>query len=207
MNRLGLLALVVAASASAQDIHNGTISIVGPNEYIDHYNTYTLEVWGQWDSPEFIEGVSAMAGFGFDIVQTVGQEQIVSVGNLQYAPWAAAFGNVPAIVGNDMLGISSGQLANLFGFLNPDIDLSNPILLFTFEITTGEEHVWNIEFTPTNPNANGGLSFYPDNEDGASIIAPNDADTSLTMNSWAYFIPSPGSVVPLLLLAAVRRRR
>ncbi len=207
MNKLGLLALVVAASASAQDIHNGTITIVGPNEYIDHYSTYTLEVWGQWDSPDFIEGVSAMAGFGFDIEQTIGQEQIVSVGNLQYAPWAAAFGTDPTIVGNDMLGISGGQLANLFGILNPDIDLGNPILLFTFEITTGEEHVWNIEFTPTNPNVNAGLSFYPDSENGASIIAPNDADTSLTMNSWAYYIPSPASTVPLFLMLAARRRR
>lgn len=59
-----------------------------------------------------------------------------------------------------------------------------------------------------NPHPGGGLSFYPTWQDGASIIAPNDADTALHLIGWEYVVPSPSSWVAMgLMMLAGRRRR
>lgn len=203
----GLAALVWPTCAQAQDLHNGFIWIEGPNEVLESNTTYTLEVWGRMESPAFITGDSAIAGFGIDIRNTAGADQIASISNVQIADWAAGFGTVGTILIIDLLNTSGGQLANLWGILNPNIDLSNPIPLFTFDFTTANVPIENLEFTPMDPNVNGGLSFYPDIEDGATIITPNDAETSLTLTPWTYQIPAPGTLVPLVLLGVIGRRR
>jgi hypothetical protein len=207
MNRLGIIVLLIAGTAWGQTIHNGFIWIEGPDEVLESNTTYTLEIWGRIESPAFITGDSAIAGFGIDIRNTAGRDQIDSISNIQIADWAAGFGTDGTIQIIDLLNTSGGQLANLWGILNPNIDMRNPIPLFTFDFTTASGPVTNLEFTPVDPNVNGGLSFYPDNEDGASIITPNDADSSLTLTPWTYQVPGPGSLAPLLFLAAWRRSR
>ena len=208
MNKIGLFALVLAGTACAQTDHNGFIWIEGPDEVLESNSTYTLEVWGRFESPAFIAGESALAGFWFDIITTVGRDQIDYIWNIQVNGGYGGFGTGETIqiIGPDIFNASGGQLANLFGILNPNIITSNPVQLFTFDIVTASVPITDLEFTPMNPGINGGLSFYPDIEDGATINAPNDPNTSLTTKPWAYQIPSPISVAPLLLLAMARRR-
>ncbi len=204
---ISLALTLCAVPASAQEIHNGFVWIEGPDEVLQPNSTYTLEVWGRWDSPAFIQDESAMAGFRFNIFNTVGRDQVDYMSNVQVSGWAAGFGaSAGEILIVDVLGVRGGQLANLFGILNPDINLNNPIPLFTFDITTANVPVTDIEFTPSVSDPDGGLLFYPDILDGATISAPDDPDTTLTITPWAYQIPNPMSTTPLFLLAMARRR-
>ncbi len=205
MNKLGMLALVVATSASAQP-HTGAFTIQLTSGFYSPGETASFAVYAEWDSPEFINGFSATAGFGIDIITAHGMDNVASMSNLQYADWAVGFGSTPDYIGADILNISGGQLANLFGILNPGIDMSNPIELFTFDVTWSSGPLGVTEITTGNPNINGGLSFYPDSQDGASIIAPNDPDTELVMGSIIFF-PAPATAAPLLMMAMIRRRR
>ncbi len=205
MNKIGLFALVIAASASAQ-VHTGAFSIQHTSGVYMSDETATFTVFANWDSPAFIDGFSAFAGFGIDIVTSFGADNIDSMSNLQYADWAAGFGADPDYTSSSILNISGGQLANLFGILNPNINMSNPIELFTFDVTWSSGPLGITEIVTGNPNVNGGLSFYPDSQDGASIIAPNDPDTALVMGSIIFF-PAPGTAAPLLMMAMIRRKR
>lgn len=210
MNRLLFagFARILAGTAGAQATHHAEIFMVGPSEVMRN-STYTLEVWGRFDSPWFVEGTSAIAGFGIGMGATTGFEQLASISNVQIAPWAGGFGWPGIILGLAIVdgGVSGGQLANLFGFLNPNINMSNPILLYTVDFTTGDVPITHIGFAPQDPNVNGGLSFYPISTDGASIIAPNHPDSSLTLTGWEYFVPSPGAGVLALAGPMVFRRR
>lgn len=203
----------LAAAASAQDFE---IFLAAPMYFDTHQLgetcSYTVEVWGQVTGDAWVDGLSAMAGFGIDIMNTEGGFLIESISTSHIEGWAADFGVDGTVVGKDLVGTSGGQLANVFGFLNPDIDLSNPIRLFSFDVTMPTHIGGWIEFVPTNPNPNGGLSFYPDNEDGHSIIAPLHDGTTLTLTGARTRIvdsPSPGTL-GLLGFGAVlhgRRRR
>lgn len=200
-----LAAVVCAGGALAQATHTATIWIEGPDEVLPD-TTYTLEVWGEWDSPDFVEGVSAFAGFGIDVVPTAGREDIAQIGGVIIAGWAAGFGTDGVTLDLAIHQASGGQLANLFGILNPNIEMRNPLLLYSFEITTGGGPIEVLEYTPANPNLNGGLSFYPDSLDGASVIAPNGADTALVLVPWRYEVPGPGGVA-VLVIGLIRRRQ
>lgn len=210
MNRLFVagFAGILAGTAGAQATHQAEIYMIGPSEVMSN-TTYTVEAWGRWDSPLFVQDISAMAGFGIDAINTFGGDQIASVGNVQIAQWALGFGVPGDIIDLSVRGISGGQLANLFGFLNPFIDMRNPIMLFSFEFTTADVPITHIGFAPANPNPNGGLSFYPLSMDGASTIAPNHPDSSLTLTGWEYVVPSPAGmgVLAMGLGAWLRRRR
>jgi MYXO-CTERM domain-containing protein len=209
MQAAAVVVAAVAGGALAQATDTATIWIEGPDEVLPD-STYTLEVWGRWESPSFVDGVSAFAGFGIDMHVTEGREDISSVGGVQIAGWAAGFGNNGIIEVVDILGASGGQLANLFGILNPTIEMGNPLLLYSFEFTTETGPLTVLEFSPANPNPNGGLSFYPVSTDGASVIAPNDAGTELVLVPWRYEVPGPGGAAVVLAAAGVigtRRRR
>lgn len=172
--------------------------------------TYTVEVWGRVTGEAWIDGVSAIASFGIDIFATRGRNLVNSVRTAQGGGGGIVLTTSGVPAGPDLLGVSGGQLANLFGFLNPNIDLSNPIRLFTFEVTVTGDWLDVVEYTPMNPAANGGLGFYPDSTVGTTIIAPNDAGTTLTLTGARSTIisPSPGTGVVLgTALLFVRRRR
>jgi len=192
--------LLLATAALAQS-HFAEISVYGPSS-AEPGGVVTAEVWGSFQSDSFIDGVSAIAGFGIGIESQVtlgGTSEILSV---TIAPWASDFGSIGTIAGGDISEVSGGQLANIFG-LNPNIDLSNPILLFTFDVMIYMSHSTVFEVAPVNPNPNGGLAFYPDATQGATVSAPNHPDSELIVHSW-YFnnTPTP-SVLSLCGLAGV----
>ncbi len=193
----------LAAAASAQDFE---ISMVAPESVMTD-STYTVEVWGSVTGGSWVDGFSAMAGFGIDAIATEGAGLVTANGGSVITDWASGFGTDGTVSGADLLGTSGGQLANLFGILNPAIDMSNPILLFTFDVTVGST-AGSVTYTPANPNVNGALSYYPDSQDGASVIAPNDQGTTLTLlGATTRVVPAPASLALLGLGGLVARRR
>lgn len=193
----------LAAAATAQDFE---ISMVAP-ESVAPNSTYTVEVWGSVSGGSWVDGTSAMAGFGIDAIATAGADLVSTNAGSVITTWADGFGTDGTVNGADLLGTSGGQLANLFGILNPGIDMSNPILLFTFDVSVGGE-AGSITYTPANPNPNGGLSYYPVSTDGASVIAPNDPGTTLTLTgATTRVIPAPATLALLGLGGLVARRR
>ncbi len=206
-NAIALIVVAgLAAAASAQDFE---ISVVAPVE-VAPGATYTVELWGSVSGAPWVQGTSAMSGFGIDAVATAGAAGVGSITGSNIAGWASGFGTNGTIQGANLVGTSGGQLANLFGFLNPNINMSNPILLFSFDVTVANGFFGTITYSAANPNVNGGLSFYPVSTDGASIIAPNNAGTTLTLLSASTrIIPAPASLALLGLggMVAGRRRR
>lgn len=201
MNRYGLMALLLSASAAAQATHNGFIWVEGPSEALAADTTYTLEVWARFESPLWVDGESMIAGFGIDILNVGGGSFVGGVSNVRIEDWAISFGIVGAIVGNDIVGISGGQLPS--GWVDPqDPPPPPPAInrLFTFDFTTAAGPLGAISFSPAHPNPNGGLSFYPDGRHGASIIFPNTPGTQLHLDGWTSTVPSPSLGLTLLLL-------
>ena len=188
--------MVFAVSAAAgQAIHNAYIWIEGPDHVLAPNTTYTLEVWGRIESPVYVEGVSMVAGFGIDVLNLAGADSIASVSNVRIEFWAEQFGTLGIVAGYNVLGTSGGQLP--FGIVFPPYppDVRNPIPLFTFDFTTASGPLDEISFTAANPNINGGLFFYPNMWDGASIVAPNDTNTALHLSGWTSVVPAPGSAI------------
>ena len=194
----------IAVAATAQDFE---IYMVAPAE-VAMGASYTVEVWGSVSGGTWVQGTSAMAGFGIDAIATDGAAGVASNGGSVIATWAAGFGTNGTVSGANLLGTSGGQLANLFGILNPTINKNNPIMLFTFNVTLDGAFAGSVTYTPANPNPNGGLSYYPLSTDGASVIAPNDAGTTLTLTgATTRVIPAPASLALLGLGGLVARRR
>lgn len=204
------LAAVLCAQAAGQAVHHGYVWLEGPEGVLAPNTTYTMEAWGRWESPLFIDGFSAMAGFGFDVINTAGSgTQVASVSNVQFFLWDGLWGTQGTIVGTNITGISGGQIPNP-GIVPiwPFMDLRNPIPLFTFTFITADAPIVHLGFEPMRPHPMGGLSFYPNATDGASIIAPNDEGTALHMIGWEYVVPSPSSWVAVgLMMLAGRRGR
>ena len=71
-------AAACAGGAFGQATHTATIWIEGPDEVLPG-TTFTLDVWGRFESPDFVEGVSAIAGFGLDVICTAGRDEVVEV--------------------------------------------------------------------------------------------------------------------------------
>ncbi|RMH09887.1 MAG: hypothetical protein D6695_12380 [Planctomycetota bacterium] len=203
-NTLAIVAIAgIAAAATASDFE---IYMVAPAT-ANPGDTYTVEVWGSVSGGQWVDGVSAMAGFGIDAIATAGASGVAANGGSVIADWAASFGTDGTVVGADLIGTSGGQLANVFN-LNPNIDMSNPIMLFTFDVTVDAGFVGDITYTPANPNPNGGLAYYPVSTEGASVIAPNDDGTTLTLTgATTSIIPAPASLALLGLGGLVARRR
>lgn len=190
---LAAAALATLAAHAAGQTHRFTMWAEAP-ETVLAGETFTIGFWGSVESPVFVEGTSAMAGFGID---AVGQGSVTLVSNVTIQPWAADYGTVGGIFGPNVQGVSGGQIRNI---ITPPLSFSleNPILLFTFDVTAGGSG--SITYTPANPNPNGGLSFYPDYLNGASIVGPNDADTSLALiGATTRIVPAP---TPLMLVGA-----
>ncbi len=199
----------LAASAGAQAVHHGYVWLEGPDGALEPDTTYTIEAWARWESPLFVQGLSAMGGFGVDVINTTGANTtVIAVENVRFPAWAAQYASLGGIIGTDLHGVSGGQgPSNPFNPVITDFDLSNPILLFTFDFTTADTGIDGIVFRPMHPNPNGGLSFYPSWAEGVTIVAPNHPDTGSHFSGWEYWVPSPGGGALAVGLCFIARRR
>jgi len=196
-----LLSLLTVSTAWSQVF---TIWAEAP-EAVDPGETFSVEFWASVEGEPWEDGVSAFAGFGID---AIGSGDVVSVTAAVLEDWAAGFGTQGSINGINVEGVSGGQIANVFDCLNPNINMNNPIRLFSIEVMAGLGG--SIAYTPANPNINGGLSFYPNSQDGASIVAPNDPGTTLEFfGATTRIVPAPAAlgVFGFATLATRRRRR
>jgi hypothetical protein len=201
MNKIIVLAsaLGLAGAAFAQ---NFEIALVAPMT-VERGETYTVEAWASVTGDQWVDGTSAFAGFGFDLV---GSGNVATVTAATISDWAAGFGVEGTVDGINIVRISGGQLPNS-GDLNPYMDASNPILLFTVDVTAADVH-GSITYIPENPNPNGGLSFYPDTDEFYSIVAPNDPGTTLTLTGvTTRVVPAPATLALVGLAGLARRRR
>jgi hypothetical protein len=201
---LALLPALLASPALGQVF---TIWADAP-EAVNPGETYTVEFWGRVEGDPWVDGISAMAGFGINAIATQGAGLVVVNHGSVIAEWAAGFGTNGTVVGSDLFDTSGGQLAALFGGFPPP-DPSNPILLFTFDVTVGDL-AGSVTYTPDGPNVNGGLSFYPDGQDGYTIIAPNDPGTTLVLvGATTRIVPVPATLGAFGFagFAVCRRRR
>ncbi len=176
---------------------------------VEQGGTYTVEFWARIDGPPFVQGVSAIAAFGFDGIATEGRDRVALNHGVVFADWVAvAFSDAGTVVGPDVIGVSGGQLAGFMWGIWPD--LSHPVMLYSFDVTVGDSF-GRITYSPGDLHPLGGLSFYPVWNSGESIIAPNDPGTSLVLvGATTRVIPGPGVIVALMLGGAVsswRRRR
>jgi hypothetical protein len=164
--------------------------------------TYTVEFWGSVEGEPWVDGVSALAGFGID---ALGSGNVASVTTASIADWAVGFGREGVVNGIDVEAVSGGQLPLIV--FPPDFNWDNPSILFTIEVTATSVP-GSITYVPGNPNINGGLSFYPDSFDGVSIVAPNDQGTTLVLvGATTRVVPAPVTLGAFGFLACARRWR
>jgi hypothetical protein len=200
---LPLFTLTMPAAGQVFTIWAEAPEAVNPGE------TYTVEFWGSVDDDSWVDGTSAMAGFGINAIATEGAGLVVLNHGSVIADWAAGFGTDGTVVGPDLLGTSGGQLPTLFGDGYVP-DLTHPMMLFAFEVTVADT-AGSVTYTPDGPNVNGGLSFYPVYDDSNSVIAPNDPGTTLVLvGATTRVVPAPatlGLVFAGLWRPGRRRRR
>ncbi len=207
MNKVfAIHAVVVLTGIAAAQQEEFVIAAVAPAT-VEGGGFYEVQFWADFSNTGFVDGLSAISAFAVD---AFGNANAAAVSDFLYADWVAVDPNnpEPTINGVNVEDIYGGQLANLFGILNPDIDLSNPILLFSFTVEATYNYGSVITYTAGNPHPNGGLSYYPDSEDAATIIAPNDANATLSfISANTTIIPAPPSIALLGLGALAARRR
>jgi hypothetical protein len=200
---LGTVSVILSTTAFGQEF---TIWTEAPTT-VEQGGTYTVEFWARVEGSPFVQDVSAIAGFGIGGFATAGRHRVAMNHGTVFADWVGlrTYGTV---VGPDVIGVSGGQLASIFGV--PWTDLSHPVMLFQFDVTVGDT-LGRVTYTPGDPSPLGGLSFYPLSTDGSSIIAPNDPGTTLTfVGATTRVVPGSGVVAALTVacgLAGFRRRR
>jgi hypothetical protein len=188
----------LAVSAGAQDF---TIAAAAPAQ-VNPGETFVVEFWGAVEGPGFIDGVSAISGFGID---ALGSGAVASVTTANVASNLSVGVLTGTVNGSNVEGIVAGQLANIFN-LNPGISFDNPMFLFSIEVTAGAAGV--IVYTGGNPNPNGGLNYYPNSTSGESVSALVDPGTTLTfVQATTLIVPAPASLALLGLGGLVARRR
>ncbi|MEN0019301.1 MAG: hypothetical protein AAF747_00290 [Planctomycetota bacterium] len=118
---------------------------------------------------------AAIAAFGFDLL-SVGDDAAVDSISPATIP-TLTFGARPGTeAGNNLLRVVGGQPADVFG-LNPSVDRSNPMTLFTVEVTLDNySDGSSVTLAPVRPDYRGGVIIYPDASRGRSVVAPAAVD-------------------------------
>ncbi|MCA9298566.1 MAG: hypothetical protein KDA28_05840 [Phycisphaerales bacterium] len=163
-----------------------------------------VEVWATWTGI-FDGAPSALAGFGLDLGIEANHAGSVITGDATLNPSLLLGSSAGVFTDTSLHDVKGGQLANLFGFANPGINLDHPIPLFTFPMTLGLSQVGDwVEISVTDVNPNGGVVVYPNNEFGATVAAPNDIPLH-RRTTRIMLVPGP-SVMALFSIATCRRR-
>ena len=179
-------ALSVAALASTALGQSVTVSVEGPATAAPG-DVVTVEVYAEVASL----APGAIGGYGLDLDITANASAVSNLTaattnptlNLGVLPGTASATGIERAVG--------GQLANVFS-LNPGIDTSSKILLFTTDATVDAAAADGtvVTFAASIAN-NGGIVIYPDANAGANVNAPGDAGTSVSFVDYDLTVSAP----------------
>ncbi len=180
-----LAAAIAAAAAGPAFAQTVTVSVQGPAT-AQPGEVVQLSVYAE--APD-LPVAGAFAGYGLDLDVTAGASAVTGL-SAATSP-VLTLGTLPGTPGADSLTRAvGGQLSNLFS-LNPSVDQSSPILLFTTDLTIDPSAPSNTDVTiEASASANGGVVIYPDVTLGGNVTAPDDPGTSLS------FIPLTITVAP-----------
>ena len=187
----------IASAATAQ-----SISVTAAPSTINPGESYTVTITADSTGvvPSGDNGV-AFAGFGLTISVDNGviglADGDTSSLNQSYLFGAGVTGN-----GDGSFEIVGGQTANLFGLLNPGIDLSTSVQIISFEVTGAAEGFSTVSVATTD-GRDFGAAWYPDSQAGASV------ELQVSESATVEIVPTPAAVGLLGLggLVAARRRR
>jgi hypothetical protein len=169
-----LVACAAALCASTAFGQNVTVTLLGPAT-ASPGETVTVTVSATVDT---LPG-GAIAGYGLDVAATAGASAVSG-----FAPAASPSLTLGTVAGTPGPGVLTrvvgGQLANVFS-LNPGIDTSTTLTLFTTDVTIDPGATPGTTVTiDVTPITGGGVLLYPDTTAGTSVRAPADGGTSLT---------------------------
>lgn len=168
----GMVGLLVASGVEGQGVE---VRIEGPLN-ITPGDTLVLSVVAQAEPSSLIH---AIGGFAFDVLVMEGSGELSNLA----APVVGAFDRGYRLDGVGVTGIEGivgGQYPDISGS-NPSINIQNPVVLFTFEITADAdaEAGQAITITPGNPAIAGGIFVYPAIGSTTVLSVPSTAGSSL----------------------------
>ncbi|MEO1128079.1 MAG: dockerin type I domain-containing protein [Planctomycetota bacterium] len=175
---------IAALCTSAAFGQNVTVNVTGPAT-ANPGDTVTVTVSATVDS---LPG-GAIGGYGLDVAATA-NPGAVSGFAAAVSP-TLTLGTVAGTPGAGVLDrVIGGQLSNVFN-LNPSIDTSTTLTLFTTDVTidAGATPGTTITIDVSPTAAGGGVYLYPDTTAGASVLAPTDGGTSLTTVALDILVP------------------
>ena len=165
---------VTASAAWAQDV---TLTVQGPAS-ASPGEVVTVDVVA---SVTGLPTGGAIGGYGLDLDVTSGASLVNRISGAASNP-ALGLGVLPGAANGSFLERAvGGQLPNIGG-LNPGVDRSTTLSLFTVDLTIDPAAADGVvEVSAGTAAGAGGVVLFPDASAGTNIIAPSSAGTSLTV--------------------------
>jgi hypothetical protein len=185
MTMAAILAAFAAPTALAQTV---TVTVEGPAN-ANPGDVVQISVFAEsLDLPSS----GAIAGYGLDLSVTAGSSAVTGL-SPAISP-VLVLGTQPGTPGTSTLQRAvGGQLSNLFG-LNPAIDQSSKILLYTTDLSIDAGAGSGTEITLEASNSsNGGVIIYPDVAAGSNYVAGEEPGSSVSFVPLTITLaPTPG---------------
>jgi hypothetical protein len=203
--RLSALVVALAALPGVALAQTFTLTLQTSHGVVLPGDSATISVYGSWAGITPGPNGSAVAGFSLDVLAS-GAPASLSIAsaatvNAPLADFGVATGS-PS--GADLLGVMGVQFP---GIIDPVLDPSNPILLFTFQV-----HAFGLgtlTYTAGPAGALGdALTVYTDAFSGAFLPAPSSAQPEYHFGSVSLLVvPAPAGLGILGLGVLPWRRR
>ena len=189
--------LLVSSAASA---HVFTIWASAPAQVLSG-EVYTVEFWGQVESPQWVSGDSAVAGFWIDVA---GTGNIASLSQATLAEWARFFRSEGTVDGTNLVNVSGMQWScPLLCKFTPTLE--NPLLLFSIDVTAGGAGSVTIGAVPRPGDI--AMNFYPSWILFDVVAAEPDGSNVIMLSATTIVVPGPMSVAAVGVGVGFWRRR
>lgn len=164
--------------------------------------TYTVEFWGSVESPQWVSGDSAVAGFWVDVA---GSGNIASLSQATLAEWARFFRSEGTVDRTSLQNVSGWQWScPLLCKFMPTLE--NPLLMFSIEVTAGGDGSVTVGAVARPGDI--AMSYYPSWIWYDVVTAQPDGSNVVMHSATTIVVPGPMSAsVVLTGLRLARRRR